>query len=191
MGNKKRNSSAVEDEAQLPVDDTATENAVVSKKKLKKTKPQDDTKEDVAASVKPMERKKKRKAMDKDRHRTALEEKESSSQQPELMQKPAVAAASSSSSGKPEFHIGVFKDLASADASKRKEAAETLMIELHEVQKAYDGSGEESEVKLEAEKDDGLNECAPSLRYAVRRLIRGVSSSREVHLFCLIILYVL
>lgn len=34
--------------------------------------------------------------------------------------------------------------------------------------------------KLEAEKDDGLNNCAPSLRYAVRRLIRGVSSSREV-----------
>ncbi|KAI7986367.1 hypothetical protein LOK49_LG14G01210 [Camellia lanceoleosa] len=34
-------------------------------------------------------------------------------------------------------------------------------------------------LQLEAEKDDGLNNYAPSLRYAVRRLICGVSSSRE------------
>ena len=38
----------------------------------------------------------------------------------------------------------------------------------------------EGGLKLEAEKDDGLDNCAPSVRYAVRRLIRGVSSSREV-----------
>lgn len=38
--------------------------------------------------------------------------------------------------------------------------------------------------KSEAEKDDGLNNCAPSLRYAVQRLIPGVSSSREVNPRC-------
>nr|GEV61028.1 probable methionine--tRNA ligase [Tanacetum cinerariifolium] len=31
----------------------------------------------------------------------------------------------------------------------------------------------------ETEKDDGLNKCVPSIWYAVRRLIHGVSSSRE------------
>ncbi|GJW37735.1 hypothetical protein Tco_0060655 [Tanacetum coccineum] len=38
-----------------------------------------------------------------------------------------------------------------------------------------------AQIKEEAEKGDGLNKCAPSVRYAVRRLIRGVSSSREAN----------
>ncbi|VAI43274.1 unnamed protein product [Triticum turgidum subsp. durum] len=32
---------------------------------------------------------------------------------------------------------------------------------------------------MEAEKEDGLDNCAPAVRYAIRRLIRGISSSRE------------
>ncbi|KZV29182.1 DNA polymerase V [Dorcoceras hygrometricum] len=83
----------------------------------------------------------------------------------------------------PEFHIGVFTNLAAADASIREAAAKLLATELNEIQNAYDRLENKDEVedksKLEAEKDDGLNNCAPSLRYAVRRLIRGVSSSRE------------
>ncbi|KAK6156746.1 hypothetical protein DH2020_010994 [Rehmannia glutinosa] len=96
-----------------------------------------------------------------------------------------VSASTSNSCGGvlPEFHIGVFKDLAAADASIREEAAKALVVELREVQNAYDKLENKDEVedksKLEAEKDDGLNNCAPSVRYAVRRLIRGVSSSRE------------
>ena len=64
---------------------------------------------------------------------------------------------------------------------------------IKEVQKAYERlenkDVSEGGLKLEAEKDDGLNQCAPSLRYAVRRLIRGVSSSREVCLINFSFLY--
>ncbi|KAK0588417.1 hypothetical protein LWI29_000672 [Acer saccharum] len=191
MGSKKRNSNAV-DEAEGLVDDTAAHNVVVSsplKKKVKKNKRKDGEVTDgdadsVPDSVKPMERQKKRKAMDKERHHSALQEKESQpQQQPKPKTEEAQAlVASSSGSGMPEFHIGVFKDLALADVSLRQQAAESLVIELREVQKAYESVEkdlDESGPKLEAEKDDGLNDCAPSLRYAVRRLIRGVSSSRE------------
>jgi DNA polymerase phi len=84
----------------------------------------------------------------------------------------------------PKFHIGVFKDLASVDVSVREGAVERLVTELQEVQKAYEVTENkevvEGGLKLEAEKDDGLNDCAPSVRYAVRRLVRGASSSREV-----------
>lgn len=83
----------------------------------------------------------------------------------------------------PEFHIGVFKDLAAASESAREAAAKQMVTELKAVQNAYDSREKESGeggLKLEAEKDDGLDNCAPSVRYAVRRLIRGVSSSREV-----------
>ncbi|XP_076929622.1 uncharacterized protein LOC143594119 [Bidens hawaiensis] len=125
---------------------------------------------------KPMERKKKRKAMDKEKHRASSGDDEA---KPKLVN----ADGNRSSNGLPEFHIGVFKDLGSADVAVREAAAERLVTELKEVQKAYDlledKEGVEGEVKLEAEKNDGLNECAPSVRYAVRRLIRGVSSSRE------------
>ncbi|KAL8060842.1 hypothetical protein ABFX02_02G051300 [Erythranthe guttata] len=96
------------------------------------------------------------------------------------------SAGTSNSSGGgvlPEFHIGVFKNLAAADVSVREAAAISLVKELRAVQKAYEKLANKDEVedksKLEAEKDDGLNNCAPSLRYAVRRLIRGLSSSRE------------
>ncbi|KAH7519011.1 hypothetical protein JRO89_XSUnG0154100 [Xanthoceras sorbifolium] len=189
MGSKKRNSNAV-DAAEGLVDDKPTDN-VPSKKKMKKNKRKDGEVTDgdadsVSGSVKPMERKKKRKSMDKERHRSALEEQESQPPKPVAVASKTEEAQASvvteSSSGMPEFHIGVFKDLASADVSLRQEAAESLVTELLEVEKAYDRVDKdlvEGGLKLEAEKDDGLNDCAPSLRYALRRLIRGVSSSRE------------
>ncbi|KAK9905214.1 hypothetical protein M0R45_000408 [Rubus argutus] len=146
-------------------------------------------------TVKPMERQKKRKALDKERrlHTAEEETKPKSSMDVELKTTDPLAAtasvsssaaAASSSGVLPEFHVGVFKDLASADGSVREAAAEALATELMEVQRAYEGLEnkelvEGGGVKLEAEKDDGLNDCAPSLRYALRRLIRGVSSSRE------------
>ncbi|GMJ12884.1 hypothetical protein like AT5G64420 [Hibiscus trionum] len=83
----------------------------------------------------------------------------------------------------PEFHINVFKDLASADSSVREAAVESIVTELQEVQKEYhrlkDMDLVECGLKLEAQMDDGLDNCAPSLRYALRRMIYGVSSSRE------------
>lgn len=190
MGSKKRNSNAVE-EAEAIVDsaeNVESDNVVASsvKKKMKKGKKKDGDRATADASIKPMERKKKRKAMDKERHHTAMENIKSQPKQTDVVTKSEGTLAStvfSSSSGMPEFHISVFQDLASADVSMRQVAAESLVTELEEVQKAYERGGKESVkdgMKLEAEKDDGLNDCAPSLRYAVRRLIRGVSSSREV-----------
>ncbi|KAG4991769.1 hypothetical protein JHK87_025226 [Glycine soja] len=91
--------------------------------------------------------------------------------------------STSSGSAMLEFHIGVFKDLAAASKSVREVAAKQMVMELKVVHNAYDSHEKESGeggLKLEAEKDDGLDNCAPSVRYVVRRLIRGVSSSREV-----------
>ncbi|KAA8545689.1 hypothetical protein F0562_020860 [Nyssa sinensis] len=137
-------------------------------------------------SVKPMERKKKRKSLDKERHHTASDNAETKPNQMGLELKvddTQVLTTTSPSCRLPEFHISVFKDLASADGTEREAAVEALVTELQEVQRAYDNLEKkelvEGGLKLEAEKDDGLNNCAPSLRYAVRRLIRGVSSSRE------------
>lgn len=197
MGSKKRSSETMEvEEGQL---DTPT-NEVVSnsndkvKKKMKKQKGNDESLENEEAgtssvpdSVKPMERRKKRKALDKERRYAASENEESKPKKMDVQVQASTMVESSSGSGLPEFHIGVFKDLASSDSSVREAAAEALVTELQEVQKAYDRLENkdliEGGLKLEAEKDDGLNQCAPSLRYAVRRLIRGVSSSREVCFF--------
>lgn len=199
MGSKKRCSSSMEEVEKLV--DTQIESPISNsiKKKIKKDKKKDPETADVfptagpsaiPSSIKPMERKKKRKALDKERHRTAaaLENEESKPKQMDVDLKVnehrAQMVGSLSSSGLPEFHIGVFKDLVSVDVSVREGAVERLVTELLEVQKAYEAVENENLVegmlKLEAEKNDGLNDCAPSLRYAVRRLIRGVSSSREV-----------
>ncbi|XP_073027646.1 uncharacterized protein [Primulina eburnea] len=137
-------------------------------------------------STNSMETKKKRKSLDKERH-MAERNGEFVSETTNLESKNEIFennSISNSSGGiLPEFHIGVFTDLAAADASIREAAAKVLARELSEIQNAYDKLENKDEVedksKLEAEKDDGLNNCAPSLRYAVRRLIRGVSSSRE------------
>ncbi|RRT65690.1 hypothetical protein B296_00017342 [Ensete ventricosum] len=144
-----------------------------------------------AASAAPrsmniMERRKKRKGLDKTRHRLDSEKEHPKAKMPsegaplaDTQSVPSMAATS-----QPGLHVNVFRDLASADSSVREAAAESLVVELSEVQKAYEnqrGKGEEDgALQLEAEKDDGLEDCAPSLRYAIRRLIRGVSSSREV-----------
>lgn len=208
MGGKKRNSNVVEEGE--GVVDMATENTVAGnldddnvgnnnvilsplKKKVKKDKQKEGRKADgdgknVSSSIKPMERRKKRKVMDKERHRSALEKNEDHPKQVSGalrgIETQASMASSASSSGMPDLRLSVFNDLASGDVSVRQAAAETLVKELQEVQKAYHRLGDQSVkghgLKLEANKDDGLNDCAPSLRYAIRRLIRGVSSSREV-----------
>lgn len=196
MGTKKRSSDSVavsEGQLDISVDEVVLNNK--PKKKMKKEKRKDVENFDgevgkpsaVANSIKPMERRKKRKALDKERRRDTSENEESKPKMDVEFQSgktEVLSLTSKSSLDLPEFHIGVFKDLASADASARIVAAERLAVELQEVQKAYDMLDNKDTVegglKLEAEKDDGLNGCAPSLRYAVRRLIRGVSSSREV-----------
>ncbi|KAL6964196.1 DNA-directed DNA polymerase [Sarracenia purpurea var. burkii] len=190
MGSKKRGSIAVNEvENQL---DRGTDKVVSEplKKKTKKEKKKEVEDGSAASSstiqsITPMERKKKRKALDKDKHHAASDDIGAKLKKPLDLKvdETRVPIVTSSSCDLPEFHISVFKDLASADATLREAAVESLVIELQEVQKAYDEIEKkelvEGGLQLEAEKDDGLNNCAPSLRYAVRRLIRGVSSSRE------------
>lgn len=137
-------------------------------------------------NLKPMEKRKKRKQMDKEKHhndpKSKAEVNGKAAECPPVKEAPLQSSLAASSPG---FHINVFRDLAAADLSVRKAAAETLAMELIEVQRVYERMGGEKggekvgAVQLEAEKDDGLENCAPSLRYAIRRLIRGVSSSRE------------
>ncbi|KAJ7946809.1 DNA polymerase V [Quillaja saponaria] len=139
-------------------------------------------------SVTPMERKKKSKAVDRERRCSSSTLEIDESNPIEMCIEPIAALESqdpsvdlpSTDGVLLELHIGVFKDLASADGY-----VQVLVTELQEIQKMYDRLDEMKLIggglKLEAEKEDGLNTCAPSLRYAVRRLIRRVSSSRELY----------
>ncbi|XAR73034.1 DNA-directed DNA polymerase [Bertholletia excelsa] len=183
MGGIKKGTSAIEEkenQSDIPGDEVVPEPLKKKMKKDKKRHIADGSVEPASTSksIIPMERRKKRKALDKERHRAA-------SDNVEVKPKPLNLNVDETlpSIGLPEFHISVFKDLASADSAAREAAVEALVTELRAVQSAYDKLERkemaDSGLQLEAEKNDGLNNCAPSLRYAVRRLIRGVSSSRE------------
>ncbi|EHA8589761.1 rDNA transcriptional regulator pol5 [Cocos nucifera] len=191
MGSKKRLSSSIEDldsEENAPVDGVTPEFVKEPKKGRifdEKTEAEGAPPPAIPLSLKPMERKKKRKTMDKERHRLDSENKEQSKakKSSECPSEDQTSTPSLSLSNLPGFHIDVFRDLSSPDSSVRGAAAEKLVAELREVQKAYEKLENKKEdsgaVQLEAEKDDGMEHCAPTLRYAIRRLIRGVSSSRE------------
>ncbi|XP_051195277.1 uncharacterized protein [Lolium perenne] len=137
-----------------------------------------------------MELRKQRKQVDKDRHRHSADKPKPPQPAPPA-EEPAVpvpAPAPVPVAG-PGLHMKVFRDLASPEASVREAAAEALVAELREVQSAYEESKRDEEEdeaaesdappQMEAEKEDGLDNCAPAVRYAIRRLIRGISSSRE------------
>ncbi|KAG6761233.1 hypothetical protein POTOM_034440 [Populus tomentosa] len=208
MGSKKRSPNSAAEVENLDNTDTNIENSSLedtnnenassnsSRKKIKKDKNKETKAPDgdaskaglsnIPSSMKPMERRKKRKALDKERLHAASESKEVKTKKMDVDSKVTESKehmGASSSGTLPKFHIGVFKDLASVDVYVRKGAVERLVTELQEVQKAYEVTENkevvEGGLKLEAEKDDGLNDCAPSVRYAVRRLVRGASSSRE------------
>ncbi|KAK8938561.1 hypothetical protein KSP39_PZI011336 [Platanthera zijinensis] len=84
---------------------------------------------------------------------------------------------------RPGIHLDLLLHLASANSFVREAAAEMLVTESIEVQKAYEDLEnrveDEGNLLLEGEKDDGLEDCAPSLRLLVSRLILGASSTRE------------
>ncbi|KAJ6409384.1 hypothetical protein OIU84_008977 [Salix udensis] len=208
MGSKKRSLNSFEEVEDLDNTNTNTEDANIedtdndntssnlNRKKMKKDKNKETETPDgdaskaglssISSSMKPMERRKKRKALDKERQHAALENKEVKTKKMDVDSKVTENKEHTGASSRgtlPKFHIGVFKDLASVDVSVREGAVERLVTELQEVQKAYEVTENkevvEGELKLEAEKDDGLNDCAPSVRYTMRRLVRGASSSRE------------
>ncbi|KAF8677092.1 hypothetical protein HU200_046555 [Digitaria exilis] len=141
----------------------------------------DASRDDAAAGEVPakkkklaMERKKQRKELDKERHRQTAESDAAKPQPPApeavepVNPSPAPAAAAG-----PGLHMNVFRDLASPEASVRETAAEALVGELRAVQKGYEKGARKGEreagdgdgpSQMEAEKDDGLDNCAPSVR---------------------------
>ena len=161
----------------------------------------DASRDDAAAAEAPakkkklaMERKKQRKELDKERHRQSAESEAAKPQPPAAEAAAPVNPPPAPAAAGPGLHMNVFRDLASPEASVREAAAEALVAELREVQKAYEKGARKGEKEaadrdgfsqMEADKDDGLENCAPSVRYAIRRLIRGVSSSREVEMLSL------
>lgn len=206
MGSKKRSNSESSEE----VEKNQTDDGFMKKKKsktdsMKNVVNADDTgtaaATGAASSGKDMEKKKKRKASDKERKRAALENDDEASRPKPVVtdsksndpETSIAAASSSSSSSLPELPLNYFRDLASSDASVREAAAESVVLRLQEIQKQYemlpDKESVDGGLMLEAEKNDGLDNCAPQLRYALRRLIRGVSSSREVSLLLAQFLY--
>jgi DNA polymerase phi len=202
MGSKKRSN---DDSTELVENDNLPDSSIVKKKKSKTEKMNTVANYDsdtaaaaaevpgVASSGKDMEKKKMRKASDKQRRLEAALKKNngvgasrpkpipvavnSNSDEADDESLPSAAASSSS------LPLNYFTDLASSDASVREAAAESLVLRLQEIQKQYemlpDKESVDGGLMLEAEKNDGLDNCAPHLRYALRRLIRGVSSSRE------------
>lgn len=201
MGSKKRSSADSSEDVEKK---NHTDSFMKKKKKSKRDKMNaDDSDAEAAAAPHPgvactgkdMEKRKKRKASDKERKRAALDNdgdlprpakppaavvSESNSDGPET------SSAAAASSSLPELPLSYFRDLASPEGSVREAAATSLVTRLQEIQKQYemlpDKESVDGGLMLEAEKNDGLDNCAPHLRYALRRLIRGVSSSREVYL---------
>jgi len=186
MGVKKRTSSSMEETTNGPTE-MATDSTISSSK--------------ISENLKQMEKRKARKALDKERRRLASEGKqqaesklestteapkeESESKQVKQESKEAGTSVTSTSLAQPGLHLDLFSGLSSHESSVREEAVEQLVRELRDIQRSYEESNGENEevgnfVNWEAMKDDGMENCAPSLRYAIRRFIRGVSSSREV-----------
>ncbi|KAG0749780.1 hypothetical protein G6F57_001649 [Rhizopus arrhizus] len=73
--------------------------------------------------------------------------------------------------------LQLYWDLASFDPSVRQRAAHSLIKTLAEFQKTHEETLEQIDVADTEEKLDAL--CASDVSYAVRRLIRGLSSSRQ------------
>lgn len=143
-------------------------------------------------NLNPMERRKKRKRLDKERPRlTSLDQADSSSPMAHSTTNPPPPASSFPHA----LDLNLFSQLSSPVASVRDSAVESLVTTLRLVQLDFQRQRQrQRQAKergvvidvdrgsrlLEAHKEDGLQNCADSVRYSVRRLIRGVSSSRAV-----------
>jgi hypothetical protein len=73
--------------------------------------------------------------------------------------------------------LQLYWDLASYDASVRQSAAHSLIRTLADFQKTHEASLSEQGVADTEETLDAL--CASDVSYAVRRLLRGLPSSRQ------------
>lgn len=73
--------------------------------------------------------------------------------------------------------LQLYWDLASFDPNVRQTAAQSLIKTLADFQKTHEENLEQLSIADTEEKLDAL--CASDVSYAVRRLIRGLSSSRQ------------
>ena len=73
--------------------------------------------------------------------------------------------------------LQLYWDLASFEPSVRQSAAESLIKTLTEFQKTHEDTLDTTDIADTEEKLDQL--CASDVSYAVRRLLRGLPSSRQ------------
>ncbi|KAL3690685.1 hypothetical protein R1sor_004336 [Riccia sorocarpa] len=80
----------------------------------------------------------------------------------------------------------IYWNLSSVQANVREAASLALVKELIAAQKDYEARGlgkddraAEALPQGEGKVEEGLHDCSPSVQYALRRLVRGVASSRE------------
>jgi DNA polymerase phi len=74
--------------------------------------------------------------------------------------------------------LPLYWDLASLDPQTRTTAARTLISTLATFQTAFEESGGKTDA-TENDEDSLEATCAPDVSYALKRLIRGLPSSRE------------
>jgi DNA polymerase phi len=74
--------------------------------------------------------------------------------------------------------LPLYWDLASLDPQTRTTAARTLISTLASFQASFEENGAKTDV-TETEEDTLDVACAPDVSYALKRLIRGLPSSRE------------
>ncbi|GBG91164.1 hypothetical protein CBR_g52045 [Chara braunii] len=81
--------------------------------------------------------------------------------------------------------LQIYWNLASIDDRVRQVATEALVKEIKEGQEAFERGGNDGNVSVGAllgggdEVKELLKDCSPGLQYALRRLIRGMASSRQ------------
>ena len=76
--------------------------------------------------------------------------------------------------------LQVYWHLATVDPVMRQKAAKVLLEELAVQQATYVAGGAEEDV---TEAEGNIPGCSPALRYALRRLARGLASSRGVRVY--------
>jgi DNA polymerase phi len=74
--------------------------------------------------------------------------------------------------------LPLYWDLASLDPETRTTAARTLISTLASFQTAFEETGAKTDT-TENDEDSLEVNCAPDVSYALKRLIRGLPSSRE------------
>ena len=88
---------------------------------------------------------------------------------------PTAAAAAVAASGV----LPLFWDLAATDAGARLIAAERLVDAAQSAQATHDANSSDGQADAAVDDDDLVRRCAPEVAYILKRLLRGLPSSRD------------